>query len=92
VGSIVVESSHLQITSISFAASGVVHANRLTVANPAALSAGTVLFVENLDDNDSQSPLVGGVRLFAQACEGQSRCMFVYDGTQFQRFSDFAMF
>ena len=77
--SISLESSHLVITAVGTGNQN----NLITTSNAALISGGTVLFVENLDDDDTTSAS-GGLNVI---CSGQARCMFVYDGNAFQKFS-----
>ena len=82
--SITIQSSHLVINptpNVGAQAGG--QANELTVNNPVA---GMMLFIENIDDDDTVS--TGNLLI---ECPQQTRCIFLYDGNKFQKFSQIDM-
>eukprot|EP01043_Picozoa_sp_COSAG02_P056773 COSAG02_NODE_6784_length_3362_cov_6.879865_1_plen_564_part_00 len=80
---IVIETSHLIIQAVMGAQS-----NMLTMISPedgGPREAGTMLFVENNDDDDAGGPTI-------TSCPSQSRCIYVYDGSVFQIYGQMDMY
>eukprot|EP01043_Picozoa_sp_COSAG02_P011831 COSAG02_NODE_442_length_22243_cov_20.572887_10_plen_575_part_00 len=80
---IAIETSHLIIRAVIG-----VQPNMLTMISRedgGQREAGTMLFVENNDDDDAGGPTF-------TACPAQSRCIYVYDGSVFQIYGQIDMY